>query len=53
MIEFEDSIKVKKFIDYANKKNIMLHLVTDKTNMHLVVVDIKHEKESRDFINSI
>lgn len=51
MIEFEDSIKVKKFIEYANKKRIKIHSITDTERTHLIVVDINNEKESYDFLN--
>ena len=54
MIEFEDSVKVKKFMEYAKRNKIKIHSITDNDKVHLIVVDIINEKETYAFtMNSI
>jgi hypothetical protein len=52
MIEFEDSVKLERFKNYAAKRRIKLHTTVDNDKMHLIVVDIAFEKEAYEFVNS-
>jgi len=50
LIEFEDSMKLERFKNFAAKRRLQIHAINGDLN--LIVVDIESEKEAYEFVNS-